>query len=141
MRFETGRGPQFDTWYFFERAIIGPNPVMFFRERECDKGNIVWIDSTHQRIGGGKIRRNSLKGNDHHGREQKRQQQIDLIHFETSRTGNLDTMPGELIKGKGRQEKCQIGQEKNASRNGILNEGGNQDIRIKNQPHAREALA
>lgn len=140
MRFKTGRGPQFDTWYFLERAIIRPNPVMFFRERECDKGNIVWIDGTHQRIGGWRKRRNSFKGNDDHGREQKRQQQIDLIHFETSRTDNLGTMPGELVKGKGRQEKFQIGQEKNASRNGIFNKSGDEDIRIKNQPHVCEAL-
>jgi len=105
------------------------------------KGNIVWIDRTHQRIGGRKIRLNSFKGNDDHGREQKGQQQIDLIHFEASRTGNLGTMPGELAKGKGRQEKFQIGQEKNASRHGIFDEGGDKDIRIKNQPHAPEALA
>jgi hypothetical protein len=49
-------------------------------------------------------------------------------------------MPGGLVKGKGRQEKFPIGQEKNASRHGIFDEGGNQDIRIKNQSHALEAL-
>jgi hypothetical protein len=42
-------------------VIIRPNSIMFFRERECDKGNIVRIDRTHQRIGGRKIRRNSFK--------------------------------------------------------------------------------
>jgi len=60
-------------------------------------------------MSGRKIRRNSYKGNDDHGREQKRRQQIDFIHFEASRTGNLGTMPGKLVKSKGRQEKFQIG--------------------------------
>lgn len=141
MRFEAGRGPQFDVGYVLERAIIRPNPVMFFRKRERDKGNIVRIDRTYQRIGGRNVRRDSFKGNDNHGGEQQRQQEINLIRFQACRTGDLGTMPGELVKGKGRQEKLQIGQEENASRHGIFDEGGDQDIRIKNQSHACEALA
>lgn len=112
MRFETGCGPQFDIGYVLERAIIRPNPIMLFRKRECDKWNIVWIDRTYQRIGGRKMRCDSFKGNDDHGGEQQRQQSIDLINIEASRTGNLGTMPGDLVKGKGRQEKCRSGRSR-----------------------------
>jgi hypothetical protein len=50
-------------------------------------------------------------------------------------------MSGEFIESKGRKKKLKIGQEENTPRDGIFDEGGDENIRIENQPHALAALA
>jgi hypothetical protein len=67
---------------------------------------------------------------------QKRQQQIDLISFESSRSGDLGSMSGKFVEGKSRQKKLQIGQEENTPRDG----SGEVFCRILSQPAARSDL-